>query len=384
MPDEPNLSHLVPATNENRWSDLLATLIATDPAPMAKLVRADADLEVQREVVVRTQVDGAGRRRPDRLDILLTNGDEQVAAIEAKLLAPFGRDQLRNYKQSFPNARQHRVLHLARFGFAEADSDGWQSLTWEAALKAYERSTNEWVRLTAKVWRGQLDELVPVITGETRWRDVRPHPADFEVDLRARMVWLYERIQEQHHRGLVSDLIPASSGGTWVLRMWRDSPVRKHVVTAEVQEGLPSAAWKRDPDMEFADRLRGPSVLVGLKQEPVKTSAGFDWDYLRRTFAGRVFDPSSLELIDGRAWSNNSAAPRHVTDKRGHQAMVADNKAPRWLGQGYGMSNAKAHGACVFGARFTLGPDLSMDQVLDELSRTCKLLEEMAETPAQE
>jgi hypothetical protein len=62
----PNLSFVIPAANENRWSDLLAVLISTDPAPIARLLDVDFDT-VRREVVVSGQVG----RKSDRLDLLL-------------------------------------------------------------------------------------------------------------------------------------------------------------------------------------------------------------------------------------------------------------------------------------------------------------------------
>ena len=39
----PDLQFIVPAANENRWSDLLASLISTDPGPIAQFVGAEPD-----------------------------------------------------------------------------------------------------------------------------------------------------------------------------------------------------------------------------------------------------------------------------------------------------------------------------------------------------
>jgi hypothetical protein len=47
----PDLSFVVPAANENRWSDLLATLISTEPDQIARLLQIECD-SVRREVVV--------------------------------------------------------------------------------------------------------------------------------------------------------------------------------------------------------------------------------------------------------------------------------------------------------------------------------------------
>jgi hypothetical protein len=50
-PSDPDLSVVVPAADENRWSDLLASLIATDPAPIEDLVGGQPHT-VRRVVVV--------------------------------------------------------------------------------------------------------------------------------------------------------------------------------------------------------------------------------------------------------------------------------------------------------------------------------------------
>ena len=63
---------------------MLAALISTDPAPIARLLDVDFDT-VRREVVVPGQVG----RKSDRLDLLLLQGDREMAAIEVKLLSDF-------------------------------------------------------------------------------------------------------------------------------------------------------------------------------------------------------------------------------------------------------------------------------------------------------
>ncbi len=78
----PNLSFVIPAANENRWSDLFAALITADPAPLAALLGVTFDA-VRREVTV----PGQAGRKSDRLDLLLLNGGREVAAIEVKRLS---------------------------------------------------------------------------------------------------------------------------------------------------------------------------------------------------------------------------------------------------------------------------------------------------------
>ncbi|HKJ10952.1 MAG TPA: hypothetical protein VJ976_01040 [Ornithinimicrobium sp.] len=380
----PDLSFLIPPTSENRWTDLLATFIATDPEPISELVEREVD-GVEREVLVRSNVKrrrGVAVRRADRLDLLLRHSGQQVAAVEAKLLAPLGPKQLERYEESFPGVPGF-VLHLDRFPMVGAELRDWQSLTWETVLNAYTRSRDEWVALTANVWRERLGQLVPEVNGSTRWNKVPVDVAGFEVALRARLAWLHEQFSRENH-GLEHDLVVASNGGSWILRFWLPDRGEGQFITAELSERLPAPAWKLDEGLPFADRVQGPQFLVGLRQEGVKTSASFNWDLLRRLFTDTVFKVNpeasghrAVDVVDGRCWSRRSAAPRSNVDRDNHVAMQKDG-APPWLGQGYGMAQAKAGGACVFGARFTMSPGVSLDEVHQETNRTVQLLRDMA------
>lgn len=182
----PNLSFVVPAANENRWSDLLATLISTDPAPIARLLNVDFDT-VRREVVVPGQV----RRKSDRLDLLLLQDDQEMAAIEVELLSDLAPQQLERYRAAFPTAGQYRVLHLNTLPVNLLGANPWKSLTWESVLTAHAQSKNAWVAATARAWLVQLASLVPTVDAETVWNDVPDDPGGFELALRARIVWLW-------------------------------------------------------------------------------------------------------------------------------------------------------------------------------------------------
>jgi hypothetical protein len=143
----PDLQFIVPATNENRWSDLLASLISTDPGPIAQFVGAKPD-EVQREVVVRGQVD----RKSDRLDLLLLRNGHPLAAIEVKVLSDLGPRQLARYLEAFPDAGAHHVLHLGQLPLSLRTAPQWQSLTRESVLTAHSQSAHPWVADTARAW----------------------------------------------------------------------------------------------------------------------------------------------------------------------------------------------------------------------------------------
>lgn len=366
----PDLSFVVPAANENRWSDLLATLIATDPAPMAQLLGVEFD-SVRREVAVSGEV----TRKSDRLDLLLSRNGVEAAAIEVKLLSGLGPQQLDRYLLAFRRATVYRVLHLARLPVHLQASTSWASLTWETVLRAYAGSADPWVSATASAWARQLDALVPPVDANTVWNDVPDDPAGLELALRTRIAWLASGVNSWCD--LDHDLVPSSGGGNWALRMWTATSVPGHFVTAEMQEGLTAYEWKPDPDRPYRERLPGPVVLLGMRQDANSTSADFDWALLHRMFAQHVVDENGRPR-DDRRWQTTAARPTHPADKQNWRRMV-DAGAPPWLGKGWGMKVAASTGSCLFGARFGLPPDSRLGEVEIELRRLPALLLNMAQ-----
>jgi hypothetical protein len=358
----PNLSFVVPGASENRWSDLLATLIATDPGPLSNLLGIDFDA-VHREV----SAAGASSRVTDRLDLLLTKDDRDVVAIEAKILSDLGPRQLERYEAAFPAVSQRWVLQLRQIPLDLRAAPAWRSLTWEDVLAAYAVSSHAWVATTASAWLSQLAELIPPIDAGTVWNDVPDGVADMELALRARVAWLYGRLTSWCT--VDHDMTPASGGGNWAIRLWsRAADASDHLVTAEFQEGMTAYEW-RPRDTPYRERLQGPVVIIGLRQDGVTTSADFDWDLLHKMFTDFVLEDAAMQHWD---WQRTSANPRHAIDKQNWQAMVAAG-APRWLGKGWGMKVARDLGSCLFGARIQLPPTKTLGELersLHDIERT--------------
>lgn len=355
----PDLSYLVPASNENRWSDLLATVIATDPQPMKTLLGVEFD-SVQREVLPLGTA-----RKTDRLDLLLSLGGMPVAVIEAKVLSDLGQRQLERYVESFPAARAHRVLHLEGLPVNLRTVAPWTSLTWEAVLTAYAGSSNAWVATTAIAWLRQIPALAPEVDADTVWNDVPDNPPGMELALRARVAWLSGQLDAWC--SIPHDMDPSSGGGSWAVRMWTPSRATGHVVAAELQEGMTAYEWKRDPDKPYRDRLRGPVVLLGLRQDDVHTSAAFNWAHLHEMFKEHVLDAEGSAWVKG-TWQTTSARPRDPVDQA-HWKAIVEAGAPPWLGKGWGMRVAKSVQSCMFGARFELPRTSTLGQVNEELQR---------------
>lgn len=368
---EPDLSFVVPGWNENRWSDLLASLIQTDPAPMAELIGAGPDT-VRREVAVPDETS----RKSDRIDLLLTHGDRQVAAIEVKVLSDLGLDQLARYTSALPDAEARYVLHLASLPVNTTTTPGWHELSWEAVLAAYSASEHPWVAATAKAWLSQLDVLVPAVDEDTVWNDVPDDPRAFELALRARIAWLAHHLDGST---LEKDIVQSSGGGIWVLRFWADTAVSNLRVKVEVQKGMTAYEWRPDAAVPCRDRLKAPAPVVSLRLSDVDTSESFNWNLLRLVFAENVLGANGDPLPDW-PWQLTPANPRHPVDRAAWNAMVAAG-GPKWLGKGFGMAVAtKAYRECLFGARMQFPPTLTLGEIRDELLRLEPLVLAMSAT----
>ncbi len=370
MTSPPDLSFLLPAANENRWSDLLAAVVSTDPGPLRHLLGVDFDT-VRREVSVARP---DGRRQRDRLDLLLEREGRAVAVIEVKVLSDLGPRQLERYEQAFPDVSSYQVLHLSRLPVGLSAASAWKSLTWETVLTAYaQESRHPWVRVTASAWLSTIASVVPQVGPATVWNDVPDDAPGFELALRARIAWLGNQLDATCT--LEHDMVQSSGGGNWCVRMRAPSPSAKHYVAAELQEGLTAYEWKPKPERPYRERLPGPVVLLGLWAGPVTTSEDFDWDLLGR-LANQLVDPEG-EPPDGRAWQRTPARPTDPVDRARWQAMV-DAGMPRWVGKGWGMRVAKSAGECHFGARYALPPTSTLAEVLAELDGMARLVERIS------
>lgn len=367
----PDLRYVIPGWGENRWSDLLAALLMTDPEPMERMIGAEFD-EVRREAVVT----GGSGRSGDRLDLLLSHHGRPVAAIEVKVLSDLGFDQLVRYSAAYPEARHRYVLHLDALPVNPSGAPGWSTLTWEGLLSTYGCSEHPWVAATAAAWLGQLGTLVPDVEATTVWNDVPDEAQHFELALRARIAWLAHHLDAMT---LERDIVQSSGGGLWVLRFWATTDVPHLRVQVEVQEGLSSYAWKRDPGRSYHDRLKGPAPVVALRLSDVDTSEDFDWDLLKRVFDEHVLDEDG-EARPGWPWQTTAANPRNAKDRAAWLAMI-ESGGPKWLGKGFGMAVATRHyRECLFGARMQFASDLTLAEVRDRLLELEPLVRAMAET----
>lgn len=230
------------------------------------------------------------------------------------------------------------------------------------------------MRATAQAWLTQLGSLIPVVDESTVWNDVRATPAEFELDLRARMVWISRSMtlwcQLDH------DLVQSTAGGSWVARMRAPTTRPGYFVNVEVEESMTAQAWRFDPDRSYHERVIGPSVRL-LVQLETDDSASFDWMALMRAFQRHVLDASG-EPIDGRPWRRTRPGLPDPGDRQRWSAAIAETGAPPWIGSGFGARLARKHGVCMFGARYLLPPDFTVEQIDEDLSGLQDLVARLA------
>jgi hypothetical protein len=119
----PAISYALPLGSENRWSGLLAVLIATDSVPLADLIGLTlrtGDLEVIREASVFEN---------SRPDLVLRDADHTAAVLEVKVLAGLGPRQLDKYAAAVGDTDQYVVLFPERLTLDLSADPTWRPLT---------------------------------------------------------------------------------------------------------------------------------------------------------------------------------------------------------------------------------------------------------------
>lgn len=356
----PAIGFALPINSENRWSDLLAVMVATDPGPACELLGLDVDpaeVHVEREVTV----DSANRP-----DLVLRVGDRMAAVIEVKVLAGLGPKQLLRYEEAEPGADRYVVVFPERLVVDTTHAPAWQPVTWEAVLASYAQSSRPWVQTCALAWQAHLDEALPKVDAETSWGGLTDGDP-FVVAMRARASWVYANLDPPE--GVEHDLVGSSAGASWPIRLYVQAAAPGYWAMVDVEERMGVRTIPKFANAATHAPL-GPSVKVVLLQENVTTSAGFDWDYLLAMW--------QLMAAARDDWVQRSATPKHPHDRAAHQAMVAKG-GPKYLGIGFGEAQTKINGQCMFGARFQLAPDITLGELVSTLEGTADLLLRLAQ-----
>lgn len=344
---------LVPLENENRWTDLLAVLIATDPVAAARPLRlgttAGRQVTVAREVRA-----GAG----ERVDLEVRVDGQLRTILEAKVLSGLGPGQLARYSTAYPGAHTYLIAHPARLAIDPGAASDWRAVSWEILLTAFAKSRNPWVAETSAAWLEHLSTALPRVSAHTRWNSLRPGDP-IPLVMRARMSWVYSHLRPS--TPLVADFMASGGSKAWVARIQMPAPAPGYVVAAELED--PSArSWPARFEPDGPNPVTGPRVWVGLRQHGVDGSQGFNWDYLA--------DLWPLMHSSRTDWMSTRPGLPAAHDREAWQRIGS----PPGLGYGFGHREATKHHVCMFGGRIRLPADIRLGTLVEELQQVADLL----------
>jgi len=351
------LRFLVPLENENRWTDLLAVLIATDPVPAARPLRL-GNITGRQVTVAREVRAGAGAR----VDLEVFVDGRLRTVLEAKVLSGLGPSQLARYGTAYPGAGTYLVVHPARLVIDPGAGSDWRAISWEVLLAPFTRSPNPWVAETSAAWLDHLSTVLPNVNAHTRWNRLRPGDS-IPLVMRARMSWVYSRLKPP--APLVADFMASGGSKAWVARIQMPAPAAGYVVAAEIEDAS-ARSWPARFEPDGPNPVTGPRVWVGLRQHGVDGSEGFNWDYLAALWP--------LMRSSGNDWM----ATRPGLPAEHDRAAWHHIGAPLGLGYGFGHREATKRGVCMFGGRIRLPADIRLGNLVDELQEVAELLLTMA------
>lgn len=360
-----DLSFLLPLSNENAWSDLLATLMTADESTTRRTlgIADGAPLVVRREVSK-----ARGDRRADRPDVVVEAGGRVVAVLEIKVLSGLGPEQLERYLAYVDDADRDACAFLAvsprgvRVNTQHARA--WRNTSWEELIEPFMGSDVPWVAATAAAWRRHLETHVPRVDGASIWNGIVDE--DLLLALRARATYLHDHVVLPH--GSMRTTLEIGSGGLWATTV--DAPIEGtgYVVRWEVAESLPTQDVVRLVD---ASGLRGPELRFRLVQRGVTTSRAYDWDHLAHLWHEHL---AHEEWITWR----RSVPRKKVQWEKDGIARLAELGSPRFLGTGFGDGQARLSGEVELGAVFDMPPTSTLDEITDVLTRVAALGSKMA------
>lgn len=365
MTDPLDLHFLLPLSNENAWSDLLATLMSADQATARRALglAESAPLTIRREVSK-----SRGASESDRPDVVVEVDGRVVAVIEVKVLSGLGPEQLERYlayvDQSDRAACRFLAVSPQGLRINTQHAPEWRNISWEELVEPFVGSDVPWASATAAAWLNHLGTHVPRVDGATVWNDIAgPNPL---LGIRARAVYLHDRVDLP--AGSTRTALEIGSGGLWATTIDATIPDSGYAVRWGLTESLPTQEAVRLTD---ASGLRGPEVRFRLVQQGVASSRDYDWDHLAhlwRTYLARE---------DWITW-RQSAPRKKVQWEKDGIARLAELGAPRFLGTGFGDGQARLSGEVELGAVFDLRPTLTLTEIADVLDRVVALGARMA------
>ena len=220
MTTELDLRFLLPLSNENAWSDLLATLMTADERTMRRTlgIADDAALVIRREVSK-----SRGDRGADRPDVVVEAGGRGLTVLEIKVLSGLGPEQLERYLAYVDHSDRDACAFLAvspkGLRVNTQHVRAWRNTSWEELIEPFMTSDVPWVAATAAAWRRHLETHVPRVDGASIWNGIVDE--DLLLALRARATYLHDHVALPH--GSARTTLEIGSGGLWATTV--DAPI---------------------------------------------------------------------------------------------------------------------------------------------------------------
>lgn len=346
------ISYLLPFSNENSWSDLLASMITADPASILKFAEVSGD--TSSVLVKREYSKDSGIKKRDRIDLVIASVDspsDYLIAIECKVLSDLGYEQLDRYSQVFPDKTKRYLVALP---YRQLDVPvGWSFLTWPTLIELFANSTDLWVRETASAWLEYLNLSADVDT-QSRWNRVISRFGSPIHDLQKKTAYLCDNSETDFTLGA------SSAGGKPLIAFHREiTGFPGMSLHAEVEDANSRGTFEIGEDGETLN-VSGLRGFLGIWQDLSSHDEPYQWELLVR--AVPVMLESSL------SWEGRVAGRKQPVDAENLAALV-ERGFPHSFAKGY-----REDTYCEYGGKTKkLGPDATMGEItrfLKELEAT--------------
>ncbi len=359
-----DISLLIPYSNENRWSDVLATMITADPSPLVELGLLPREacatgIRVVREVSANREGGGL-----DRIDLKIVAADDgaPLLAIECKVLSGLGPRQLLRYTDTH-GAPAKIVLTLPHVHLDKDLPKGWEQMTWPTIIGPFTRSTNAWARMTARAWTEHLTPLQE-LSGSTRWNSLVVPSRNGLHDLQVKTDFLLQQPGHGFRLGNSSASAKPLIYLTTALPSWPGSFLHVEVEDAEGRTMRPEAS--ENGEITGGKGLR---ALISIRQDLTADDPRqpFDWEPLVRAWP--VLEASSM------VWTRSGPRPskkRPSSEVQELDRLRAEGFLPRHAGQGFRQDGEYVE----YGVRTSALP---MSSTLDEITTFLRQLSALAD-----
>lgn len=360
------MQFLLPYSNENQWSDLLAVMITADSQPLLDHAGIKAHRD---EVIVKREVSKSRGDKRDRIDIVVSSNSESarpLIALECKVLADLGHEQLDHYSETHDAERKYLVcLPLRKYPHPE----DWTPLFWAELISLFVDSTDSWVTFTARGWLDYLEKTSAVVD-TSQWNQMLSHFSTPIHDLQLKSAFLCEHANQGFTLG-------SSTAGGKPLLCLRLKLEDGKFVGKDVYVEVEDAIGRGTVEAEEGDQInvRGLKAFFPIWQDlDDPKHPEYEWEPLERIY------PTLRD--SGINWSGTSARKKKFADDEKNLGELLKRGFPRSFAKGYRDDRRKF---CEYGPKSEpLPADATMQDIivflnqLNDLAWRCKEVLESA------